>query len=261
MGAATISEDEYRSWLPPFAAVKILTDVGFDSGTVYASILYRVTAEDLRTVAAKLLISPGQGREETRRFELLAPAMWSTTAITSSFWDSGDAVFHKRHTRRGQDYAYGCTGIRFDPEGIERLADQRRIRSPSTAVFPIGALQSTADRTDALIEVPTVMTVGQAMASVAAVAPKPPKGNAPHRPASREAPKIGKLKLKEFVRDFATRNPGSSFAVILQNAKLKFEPQFRVTERPTKDVIADLGLTLDVGNPSILQKNRRIKDA
>ncbi len=66
-------------------------------------------------------------------------------------------------------------------------------------------------------------------------------------------PKIERAQLREWVRGFASRNPGSPFSVILQNAKLAF-PQFRVGERPVKSVIADLNLTLSQGNPTILRK-------
>ena len=74
-------------------------------------------------------------------------------------------------------------------------------------------------------------------------------------PTSKPAlpPKVGRAELRKWLDGFARRNPGSSFGVILQNAKLAF-PQFRVTERPTQAAIADLQLTKNPGNPAITRK-------
>jgi hypothetical protein len=84
----------------------------------------------------------------------------------------------------------------------------------------------------------------------------PPRLADPVRPRSPNAPlaqKVDRKELREWVRDFMARNPGSPFHSILQNARSAF-PQLRVTERPVKAAIAELGLTLSPGNPRTLQK-------
>jgi hypothetical protein len=73
-------------------------------------------------------------------------------------------------------------------------------------------------------------------------------------PARRDLPpKIDPQTLKAWVADFGARNPGASFAVFRDNARLAF-PRFRVGERPVEAAIAELGFKLKAGNQSILRK-------
>jgi hypothetical protein len=73
-------------------------------------------------------------------------------------------------------------------------------------------------------------------------------------PAKRDLPpKIDPQTLKAWVADFGARNPGASFVVFRDNARLAF-PRLRVGERPVRAAIADSGMALMPGNPSILRK-------
>lgn len=67
--------------------------------------------------------------------------------------------------------------------------------------------------------------------------------------------KIKQAALEAWVANFGAANPGASFAVVLQNAR-QAHPHLRVTERPTRQAIAKLGMKLSVGNPEILRKKR-----
>jgi hypothetical protein len=79
----------------------------------------------------------------------------------------------------------------------------------------------------------------------------PPPTPAPARKDLR--PKIDPATLKTWAADFGARNPGASFAVFRDNARLAF-PRCRVGERPVKAAIAENGLKLSPGNPTILRK-------
>ncbi len=128
-----ITEEEYSTWLSPHTAVETLKAVGYTEASASQSILFRVLDEDgIRAAADKLTVDPVGGTENKYRFEILAPRMWEIAAIQESFWDSGDAIFRRRHEARGADIAYVCIGIRFDPAGLEKLASQRRTPTPDT---------------------------------------------------------------------------------------------------------------------------------
>jgi hypothetical protein len=73
-------------------------------------------------------------------------------------------------------------------------------------------------------------------------------------PAKRDHwPKIDPNTLQAWVADFGARNPGASFAVFRDHARLAF-PRFRVGERPVKAAIAESGFKRIPGNPTILRK-------
>jgi hypothetical protein len=78
-----------------------------------------------------------------------------------------------------------------------------------------------------------------------------PRAAAPARQDLR--PKIDPDSLRAWVAEFGARNPGASFAVFRDNARLAF-PRLRVGERPVKAAIAELGFKLSPGNPETLRK-------
>jgi hypothetical protein len=80
---------------------------------------------------------------------------------------------------------------------------------------------------------------------------EPPRTAAP---ANRDLlPKVDSKTLQAWVAEFGARNPGASFAVFRDNAKLAF-PKHRVGERPVQAAIAECGFKLKPGNPSIQRK-------
>jgi hypothetical protein len=76
-----------------------------------------------------------------------------------------------------------------------------------------------------------------------------PVSTAPNRLPAKVPPK----ELRAWAADFGKRNPDATFKIFLQNARLVFA-QFRVTERPMQQVIAELGMTKGRGNPAITRK-------
>lgn len=84
----------------------------------------------------------------------------------------------------------------------------------------------------------------------------PPLSASPRTPVPAkkdQLPKIDPKMLQAWVADFGVRNPGASFAVFRDNARLAF-PKFRVGERPVEAAIAESGFKLKPGNPSIPRK-------
>ena len=81
--------------------------------------------------------------------------------------------------------------------------------------------------------------------------PAPPRTPAPAK--KDQLPKIDQKTLQAWVAEFGARNPGASFAVFRDNARIAF-PKFRVGERPVEAAIAESGFKLRPGNPSIPRK-------
>jgi hypothetical protein len=120
---------------------------------------------------------------------------------------------------------FKCFDVRFEPSRIYKMAGAANIRFPA----------------------PTPTTP----ATPATAAPTAPNRNMAERRDHR--PKIDKKTLLSWTAEYGRRNPQTSFGVFLRNARSAF-PQFRVGERPMKAAIAELGLKLSVGNPTILRK-------
>ena len=135
-----ITEAEYLTWYSPHQAVDVLTGVGFNPITVHSALLYRITADELRAVAAKRIVTGG-GRTSTDYYALLPWNLWTASAIRPVFWDSGDVMLRPETSARVPEFVHACTGVRFDPAGVEKLADQRRPPASDTR----SAYQRSAD--------------------------------------------------------------------------------------------------------------------
>jgi hypothetical protein len=131
---------------------------------------------------------------------------------------------------------------------LERSADSPGMREAGLPHFR--AYRVRLERTK--IEQILGGAFGPATHSASPQAPAPPKRELP--------PKIDPKTLRVWVADFGARNPGVSFAVFRDNARLAF-PKFRVGERPIKAAIAECGLKLTPGNPETLRKYRRVCSA
>jgi hypothetical protein len=167
------------------------------------------------------------GNEDTYEDDDLLQTFWIN--FKGSHWHTSDwrnGLF----TYQTMDWESEAHGVRFS--GADLAAYKRRIAGSPTAATSLPRLSPPARREPASSQPPEVAT-----------------SSAPIKD------KIKPAALRTWILDFANRNPGSSFRKILQNARLA-HPQLRVTERPVKDVIAELKLTLSVGNPLILRKNR-----
>jgi len=87
-------------------------------------ILGRISGGHIRAVAEHVDEFGGNGRREAEFAEIRAD-QWASTSIGSIFWLSGDATFRRNGGRRGDpDRITTCTGIRLDPDGVQRLLAQ-----------------------------------------------------------------------------------------------------------------------------------------
>jgi hypothetical protein len=127
---------------------------------------------------------------------------------------------------------------------LERSAESPGMREASLPHFRAYRVRLERAKVERIMD----GAFGPATRLAAMASPRPP---APARKDLR--PKIDPHALKAWVADFGARNPGASFAVFRDNARLAF-PRFRVGERPVKAAIAEMGLRLTPGNPIILRK-------
>lgn len=72
--------------------------------------------------------------------------------------------------------------------------------------------------------------------------------------APAKLPKVEKKTLHTWTQKYLLTHPGASFEAVLDASKRHFAGRYNVTQRPLKAIIAELGGTLNVGNPTILQR-------
>ena len=160
----------------------------------------------------------------------LAPRVWRRWACLADqdFWALG--TLERSADSPGMREAglphFRAYRVRLERAGVERIMDGAF--GPATRLGVVGP-ELAGDRSGRI--------------------PTPPSIKAKKNPR----PKIDPATLKAWVADFGARNPGTSFAVFRDNARLAF-PRYRVGERPVKAIIAELGFTLMPGNPATLRK-------
>lgn len=205
---------EYDTWFTPAEVL------GRQSRQVPAESLVRTVASSLadglmRAIAETMIIPPNAPQSY---FEL-APRVW-------------------RHWPCLADQDFWALGT------FERSADSPGMREAGLPRFR--AYRVRLER--AKIEQIMGGAFGPAT-RLAAMAPPDPS-----TPRTKDLrPKIDPKTLERWVADFGARNPGASFAVFRDNARLAF-PGLRVGERPVQAAIAECGFKLRPGNPEILRK-------
>jgi hypothetical protein len=205
---------EYDTWLTPAEVL------GRQSRQVPRESLVRTVASSLadglmRAIAETMIIPPNAPQSY---FEL-APRVWRHWACLADqdFWSLGT---------------------------LERSADSPGMREAGLPRFR--AYRVRLER--AKVEQIMGGAFGPATRLEAMASPQPPA------PTAKDLrPKIDRKTLEQWVADFGARNPGASFAVFRDNARLAF-PRFRVGERPIRAAIAEYGFKLTPGNPLILRK-------
>lgn len=221
--AKKVTAEEYALWLAPAAALQQLAPlirmVAMDA------IVGRLRTGEIHTVARTFRERRRDGSTRTEEYVVVNISS-GMNQIEPRFWAVGDLTMAPDNLREsgyshlrvpGQGPTLDFHGLRFNRDDIQELRDQLGIEPPPAT-------------------------------------PPPSSARRPESPTTGAPPKVPKERLLAWVQSYAARNPGSPFGIILRNARLEFEPKFRVTERPVKKAIADLKLTLRVGNPSILQK-------
>ncbi len=162
-----------------------------------------------------------RGRQINSVLVVISPGTWESALRIGDpdqdFWTSGSLVVNTHEPGRSS-LARTFFDVRFYPHLVAHIAAIKLARAQPVAAPPI-------------------LT--------------PPNPRRTQRPTS--GLKVSRTDLRAWVKRFGASNPGAPFGVILQNARMHFR-QFRVTERPLKDIIAELGMTKSRGNPAIRQK-------
>lgn len=205
---------EYDTWFTP---AEVLARHG---GQAPPESLVRTVASSLadglmRAIAETMVIPPNAPQSY---FEL-APRVW-------------------RHWAGLADQDFWALGT------LERSADMPGMREASLPHFRAYRVRLERAKVEQIMD--------GAFGPATRLGAMPPARTPPPPPADLR-PKIDAETLRDWMADFGARNPGSSFAVFRDNARLAF-PKFRVGERPVKLVIAELKFTLRPGNPAILRK-------
>jgi hypothetical protein len=229
-------KSEYDTWFTP---AEVLDR---HSRQVPSESLIRTVASSLadglmRAIAETMVIPPNAPQSY---FEL-APRVWRHWACLSDkdFWSLGTL-----------ERSAESPGMR--EAGLPRFRAYR-VRLERAKVEQImGGAFGPATRLEAMALALRESETGQVFAQRPEPSrPEPPRTAAP---ADRDLlPKVDPKALKAWIADFGARNPGASFAVFRDNAKLAF-PKFRVGERPVQAAIAECGFKLKPGNPTIQRK-------
>jgi hypothetical protein len=222
---------EYDTWFTP---AEVLSR---HSHQVPSESLARTVASSLadglmRAIAETMVIPPN----EPQSYFELAPRVWRHWAglADQDFWALGtlERFPHSPGMREAGLPHFRAYRVRLERAKVERIMDG--------AFGPATRLEAMA----------------QALRESETPRRSLPISKSPQAPAPAEKdprPKIDANALREWVADFGARNPGASFAVFRDNARLAF-PKFRVGERPVESAIAECGFKLKPGNPLILRK-------
>jgi len=224
-------KSEYDTWFTPAEVL------GRHSRQVPSESLVRTVASSLadglmRAIAETIVIPPNGPQSY---FEL-APRVWRHWACLADqdFWALGtlERSAHSAGMREAGLPHFRAYRVRLERTKVERIMDG--------AFGPATRLEAMAL---ALRE-----SEPQRMSRPPSAPPRTPV------PAEKDPrPKIDAKALQDWVAEFGARNPGASFAVFRDNARLAF-PKFRVGERPVEAAIAGCGFKLRPGNPTILRK-------
>jgi hypothetical protein len=213
---------EYEGWLTP---AEVLAQ---RPPTVPTSSFIRTVAASLedgliRAIAERLTLNADQHIS----FYELPIWVWRGWACLNDedFWSLGTVTrYPQDHNSESGVRVFRAYRIRLERRAIEQIASS----TVSAATFQVGLVNALLDYTPSHIATPL------------------PAVKRDHRP------KVDAETLKQWVAEFARRNPGVPFATIRDNARSAF-PRFRIAERPVKVVIAELDLTLSAGNPRTLR--------
>jgi hypothetical protein len=224
-------KSEYDTWFTPAEVL------GRHSQQVPSESLVRTVASSLadglmRAIAETMVIPPNGPQSY---FEL-APRVWRhwSCLTDQDFWALGtlERLPHSPGMREAGLPHFRAYRVRLERAKVERIMD--------------GAF-GPATRLEAMAQALRESETGRR---------SPPLSTSPRTPVPAEKdprPKIDPKTLGAWVADFGARNPGASFAVFRDNARLAF-PKFRVGERPVEAAIAECGFKLKPGNPLIPRK-------
>jgi hypothetical protein len=222
---------EYDTWFTPAEVL------GRHSRQVPSESLVRTVASSLadglmRAIAETMVIPPNGPQSY---FEL-APRVWRHWAgvTDQDFWALGtlERLPHSPGMREAGLPHFRAYRVRLERAKVERIMDG--------AFGPATLLEAMAQalRKSEHPRTPPPVPVARRAAVPA---------------QNGQLPKIDPKTLQAWVAEFGARNPGASFAVFRDNARIAF-PKFRVGERPVEAAITESGFKLRPGNPSIPRK-------
>jgi len=241
----------FDSWEPAGGALNRFP--GLSEQAVLDSLWARLTS-GLVTAGAETAVI--DGRDEHRQLLRIPPKWWAQTPalnnVHHSLWRQGVAtaayLAHSFVSRTSALKPAQLFNVRFEPVGFWRVAQPAPSANPTRSIVEANRAQARLDIRPNKDESVDFLT----RTAPELVIPSPSSQTSARR-SDPLRPKVTRNELREWVHGFAQRNPESSFRVFLQNARLAF-PQYRVTERPVRSVIADLKLTKSRGNPAIKRK-------
>ncbi len=222
---------EYDTWFTP-AEVLSRHSRQAPSESLVRTVASSLADGLMRAIAETMVIPPNAPQPY---FEL-APRVWRHWAglADQDFWALGtlERLPHSAGMREAGLPHFRAYRVRLERSKVERIMDG--------AFGPATRLEAMA----------------QALRESEPRQRSSPLSESPRTPAPAKKdprPKIDPKTLGEWVADFGARNPGASFAIFRDNARLAF-PKCRVGERPIQTAIAECGFKLRPGNPSILRK-------
>jgi hypothetical protein len=226
---------EYDTWFTPAEVL------GRHSRQVPSESLVRTVASSLadglmRAIAETMVIPPNGPQPY---FEL-APRVWRHWAglTDQDFWALGtlERLPHHPGMRDAGLPHFRAYRVRLERSKVERIMDGAFGPATRLEAMAQALRQSESPRMS-----PPPST------------PAPALARTPVPAAKDQRPKIDPKTLQAWVAEFGARNPGVSFNVFRDNARIAF-PKFRVGERPVEAAIAESGFKLRPGNPTILRK-------
>ena len=219
--------EQFRDWIKPFDALTPLHAIGLDAAT--GEIYRRLRRGMLWAAGSVGETASFRGPDDPRS---VIPALWweHAPAIAGPnhiFWRTGGLTLTVPTTTAtaASFNTYEHFGVRFEPEGLQRMADD--------------------------VGVVVHLTKTRRLAALLMAAPSQPEVDA--APRAPPPPKVTLGELVRWAKPFGEANRDATFAVFLKNARTHFRNR-RVTERPMRDAIAKLGMTKSRGNPTITRK-------
>jgi hypothetical protein len=236
--------DAFADWLRPKQALALRGTL-HDHGAVDI-LLTRLKAREIPAAAglAKWFYD-GENRDRAR--EPFPVQWWNRAKLDNAydlFWTAPVSDLTVHPERGGGNPIY-FLDVRFEPSAVR---DAFGLPEPSLAVFPTGALQTTAQISrapapitplrggrnpavsDTVISVPTLLTVGEVVAQHADVAPKATR--APNRNPDRKGvlgPRfVPDDKLTAWYEKYYADHPDDVYRIVRPRADKRFLPKFKV---------------------------------
>jgi len=266
MAGDTISPEHYAAWLSPAQVLSALKSIGYDASTKL--VLSQLRAGVILAVARRITYWDSKGEMRDVDYRVMSRGHWMDIQDDEldhdDFWKTGIAKTYPKELaalvamgeREAPDMI--AVGIRFEPRGIRGLVPNTKevtladlhaggyLNRPLPALAPEPS-PPPADTLTTMLGSPKLEIVEGALP-----VPAPVSEGAP-APSNTLLPKVPRSDLKAWVAAYGGRNPDAHFADFLAAANARFRGQ-RVTERPLKREIAELGLTKTRGNPAIRRK-------